>query len=484
MITQQLNTMSTLFVSKWIDTGDKMLDTTLVGLIGVLAAGLITYISTNWSQYYNMLVFYLYRMYRNPTDLAKVPYRINMFEFTSYEDFKGKMIYCRYLNNMLASLIKRYSSGDLDKAVKEYIDNRNLPALRKQSDLQRITCNSGKEIYPLAVSNSGNIVYYEYNDGYVLICSKNLNDIEYIEDAFTKEIINILVDKKRIVETDEIYVATTSTSQSLIMKSLGKISKRKTFDTLFYPQKAEIIALLEKFKNGTLYPPHIPMDNKLGILLYGPPGTGKTGTISAIANMLGRSLLVINFTEVKTCKQLDEILKPADYNKYVIVFDEFDCILDVISGKAAAERKEDKSDWGQMLLFAEGEERKNIISMMKEGRSHKSDSAIDMAYLLQKLDGLESGEGRIIIATTNNPDKINPALMRPGRFDLKVCLSLCTSSMIVDILVNFYKGDEKIRKRIAGAQIPGGQYSPLQLINMAIQAPSLDKLLKNLSNKS
>lgn len=480
--------MSTLFMSKWIDTGDKMLDTTLVGIMGVLAAGLITYISANWSQYYNMLVFYLYRMYHNPTDLARVPYRINIFEFTSYEDFRGKILYCRYLINIIRA--NKYSNGDLDRAVKKYIDNRNIPALRKQGDLQRITCASGKEVYPIAVSNSGNIVYYECNAGFVSICAKNLNDIEYIQEAFIKEIVNILENKNRIVvETDEIYVPTFTSSMSggitthyLTMKTLGKISKRKTFDTLFYPQKAELIGLLEKFQKGTLYPPHIPMDNKLGILLYGPPGTGKTGTISAIANMLGRSLLVINFTEVTTCKQLDEILKPADYNKYVIVFDEFDCILDVISGKSV-ERKEDKSDWGSMLLFAEGEERKNILQMMKEGRGRKADSGIDMAYLLQKLDGLESADGRIIIATTNNPDKINPALMRPGRFDLKVCLSLCTSSMAVDILVNFYKGDEKMRKRITGAQIPGGQYSPLQLINMAIQAPNVDKLLKRLTSK-
>jgi hypothetical protein len=498
MISQQLNTLSTVFLSKWIDTGDKMLDTTLVGIIGILVTGFITYISTDWAQYYNMAVFYLYRMYRNPTDLARVPYRINIFEFTSYEDYRGKAIYSKSLLNLVGNYYydvlgnknARYTNTAVNKAIIEYVEKRNLPALRKKSDLQRITCNSGKDVYPLVVGNSGNIVYFEYNGGFLNICSKSLSDMEYVEKAFIKEIVHIMSECNQVVETDEIYVPTFttttsggSTQQTLTMKSLGKISKKKTFDTLFYSQKAELIGLLEKFQKGTLYPSHIPMDNKLGILLYGPPGTGKTGTISAIANMLGRSLLVINFTEITTCKQLDEILKPADYNKYVIVFDEFDCILDVISGKSM-ERKEEKSDWGQILLFAEGEERKNILQMMKEGRGRKADAGIDMTYLLQKLDGLESSEGRIIVATTNNPDKINPALMRPGRFDLKVCLGTCTPSMVIDILVNFYKGDEKMRSRIAGAQIPGGLYTPLQLINMAIQAPSLEKLLKRLTNKS
>ena len=42
------------------------------------------------------------------------------------------------------------------------------------------------------------------------------------------------------------------------------------------------------------------MDNKLGILLYGPPGTGKTGTISAIANMLQRDIILVSCASLTT----------------------------------------------------------------------------------------------------------------------------------------------------------------------------------------
>jgi hypothetical protein len=166
------------------------------------------------------------------------------------------------------------------------------------------------------------------------------------------------------------------------------------------------------------------------------------------------------------------------YSKYVYVFDEFDCVLDVISGAAPRDKKEEVQDWGKMLLYAEGEERKSILEMMRQGRGRKGTAPIDLAYLLQKLDGLESAENRIIIATTNNPDRINPALMRPGRFDLKICLGLCTADMVVDILDNYYKGG---REKIQRAGIPDGRYSPLQLINAAIQAPSMEKLLKQLA---
>jgi SpoVK/Ycf46/Vps4 family AAA+-type ATPase len=150
-------------------------------------------------------------------------------------------------------------------------------------------------------------------------------------------------------------------------------------------------------------------------------------------------------------------------------------MLDVL-GKS--EEKEHKSDWGSMLLAAEGDERKQVIEMMKSGRKATKQS-INMAYLLQKLDGIESAEDRIIIATTNNPDKINPALLRPGRFDLKLCLGNCTQDMYCQILENFYRESEKnVSKRVLKAAIPDYKYSPLELMNMAMQCESLSALLE------
>ena len=101
-----------------------------------------------------------------------------------------------------------------------------------------------------------------------------------------------------------------------------------------------------------------------------------------------------------------------------------------------------------------------------------------MAYLLSKLDGLESAEGRIIVATTNNPDKINPALLRPGRFDLKLCLGNCTQDMYGKILENYYKGEEDVYNRVLKEGIPDYKYSPLEIMNMAMQCESLSALLE------
>lgn len=93
------------------------------------------------------------------------------------------------------------------------------------------------------------------------------------------------------------------------------ISPNKTFDKLFFDQKTEVMEMVQKFKTKTLFPPHLPLDNKLGILLYGPPGTGKTCFLSAMANYLNRNIFLLDMKKIKTRKQLDHCLSRSNTAK-------------------------------------------------------------------------------------------------------------------------------------------------------------------------
>lgn len=493
MLEQQLNTIATLLFSKWINTGDRILDTTIIGTVVLLMAYVGSYLKENWRDYINLCLFYYNRMHQHPLDLKKCSYVIDFMRFDSISEFYDKTsqsstrLWYRLFNTHLAEKghkIRLTGDDDIRKYMMMLVNENNMHPLRERKSGNLLCSSSNSSIYPIAVSKYGNVVYYNYSDNE--ICSFGTKDRSYINTFIWDYIMNAAIHKSSHIEKSTIYVPKFE-SDRMALKSLGEIHKKKTFDTLYYPQKSELVLMLEKFMAKTMYPAHIPMDNKLGILLYGPPGTGKTGTISAIANMLGRSIIVINFAEVRTCEQLDQILKADNNSRVVYVFDEFDCVLDVISGSGKAqgsEAKEDKQDWGSMLMYAEGDERKKILDMMREGRGRSKNAAIDMAYLLQKLDGLESAEDRIIVATTNNPDKINPALLRPGRFDIKICLGLCTPAMIADIITNFYQGGAEMRSRVLKAKLPGNTYSPLQLINMAIQARDFETVLSTLTRNT
>jgi len=128
-----------------------------------------------------------------------------------------------------------------------------------------------------------------------------------------------------------------------------------------------------------------------GILLYGPPGTGKTLLAKAVANESGAHFIAINGPEIvskfvgESEKRLREIFEEAEKNAPAIIFiDEIDAI--------APRRDESYSEVERRLV----------------------------AQLLTLMDGLKSRGRVIVIAATNRPNAIDPALRRPGRFDREI----------------------------------------------------------------
>jgi len=126
-----------------------------------------------------------------------------------------------------------------------------------------------------------------------------------------------------------------------------------------------------------------------GILLYGPPGTGKTLLAKAIATEAEANFIAIKGPEVmskwvgESEKRLREVFRKAKQVAPCIVFlDELDALAPPRGGG---------------------------------GDSRASDRLVDQ--LLTSMDGLESMEGVVVIGATNRPEIIDPALLRPGRFD-------------------------------------------------------------------
>lgn len=461
-----------------------MLDNSLVAIITIIIGYITTQFTEHWREVYNRIVYSIYGMSRHPFEISRAPYIIQI-------SFDMDII----------SFTERMSSEDLSdygKYGKPNTISTYITTLINTHSQPRITGKNGKTfmndyhedgntelspgIYPIHILPNGICVYY-CSRTHQIYARKHAADaarilVHYLETCYNNDT------KHTLKENNSIIQPLFERESRMAMNTIGTISNKKTFESLFYEDKGALIGLLERFKTGTMYPSHIPMDNKLGILLYGPPGTGKTGTISAIANMLGRNLVLVNFTQITTCKQLDSVFEKATIKTSVFVFDEFDCILDAL-GKKGDASQQPKNDWGGLLLAAEGDERKEILSIMKAGMGRGADSPIDLAYLLQKLDGLVSAQDRIIIATTNHPDKISPALLRPGRFDMKVCLGNCTHTMVAQILNYYYKGPgcgkhDRIYEAVMSVPIPDKIISPLELMNRAMQSPSFETLLEDL----
>lgn len=77
----------------------------------------------------------------------------------------------------------------------------------------------------------------------------------------------------------------------------------------------------------------------------------------------------------------------------------------------------------------------------KSSADTDNESKISLSGLLNVIDGVATHEGRILIMTTNHPEKLDPALIRAGRVDMQICFSYATASQIKSLFLRMYAGD-------------------------------------------
>ncbi|XVF59689.1 hypothetical protein PTKIN_Ptkin07bG0296100 [Pterospermum kingtungense] len=148
---------------------------------------------------------------------------------------------------------------------------------------------------------------------------------------------------------------------------------------------------------------------KRGYLLYGPPGTGKSSLVAAIANYMRYDIYDLQFQSVRNDADLRRVLTSTT-NRSILLIEDIDCSTNVSRDRAKFnEKTEDEDD----------DESK---------RPSGIDPGVTLSGLLNFIDGLWSscGNERIIIFTTNHKEKLDPALLRPGRMDVHIYMGYCT----------------------------------------------------------
>jgi len=145
-----------------------------------------------------------------------------------------------------------------------------------------------------------------------------------------------------------------------------------------------------------------------GILLYGPPGCGKTLIAKAVANSLARS--IEQRTGRRTTPYFLNVKGPELLNKYV---GETEHKLREVFKKARDKASEDVP----VVIFFD--EMDSLFRMRGSGISSDMEATV-VAQFLSEIDGVESLKNVIVIGASNRQDLIDPAVLRPGRLDLKI----------------------------------------------------------------
>ncbi|KAI9785697.1 MAG: hypothetical protein M1839_008714 [Geoglossum umbratile] len=153
-----------------------------------------------------------------------------------------------------------------------------------------------------------------------------------------------------------------------------------------------------------------------GYLFYGPPGTGKTSLCFAVSGFFGLKIYVVSLNSRSITEDSLESLF-HDLPRYCIVL-----LEDIDTAGITEERRTTDEPTSK--------DPKEIANEKKEGTVRKG---VSLSALLNVIDGVASSEGRILVMTTNYIEKLDSALLRPGRVDMTIGFGYADSTTIAGL---------------------------------------------------
>ena len=283
----------------------------------------------------------------------------------------------------------------------------------------------------------------------IRIFSENKNTTIYDIEDFIYE---CLLEYNKFIEDhtikDQYYFSFNYSEDDDLNFSEKVFNTNRTFDSIFFENKETYVKNLDFFINNEDWYKKKGIPYHYGILLHGNPGCGKTSIIKATLQYTKRHCVVIPLNRVKTCGELENIFFKNEINgknilteKRIYIFEDIDCLCDIIK-----ERDSDSEDEDNIKISNKNKDNdftSNFDLLMKltdnsVKKSNKPDDELNLSCLLNIFDGILETPGRIIILTSNFPQKIDKALLRPGRIDCNMELKKASLKIIKEIITYFY----------------------------------------------
>ncbi|GAB2234273.1 hypothetical protein Drorol1_Dr00003519 [Drosera rotundifolia] len=223
-----------------------------------------------------------------------------------------------------------------------------------------------------------------------------------------------------------------------------------TFETLAMDpeMKKALMDDLDRFVQRRDYYKRVGKAWKRGYLLYGPPGTGKSSLVAAMANYLKFHIYDLQLTFLRNNDLRSLMVSTA--NRSILLIEDIDCSIESKNRQARGE--------------------------------HDDDSKFTLSAPLNFIDGLWSscGDERIIIFTTNYKERLDAALLRPGRMDMHIHMSYLTAPGFKILASNYFNVTNhhlfpQIEDLIAEAEV-----TPAQVAEELMKSNDVDVALQGL----
>jgi hypothetical protein len=222
----------------------------------------------------------------------------------------------------------------------------------------------------------------------------------------------------------------------------------RKFTNLFSPEIAVVRKRVEFFTKNRKWYDAKGIPYTLGLLLSGQAGAGKTSSIKCLANETKRHIININLNNDITKTQLENLffnelivvlnVSTGQTEKYYIpldqriyVLEDIDAQSDLVMERTAKVKEVSDVQHGIKTNPNKPDTQSNDMSWTQSEK-------IDLSFLLNLLDGVLEIPGRIVMMTSNFPEKLDHALVRPGRIDVIANFTKCSHETMIEMMEFFY----------------------------------------------
>jgi hypothetical protein len=429
------------------------------------------------------LIFFLYynvntrNIKRQLLTLIKKPANKQSIVLTATE--KTRSIKFRAIMHHLSKLhdtiykIKEVYEDDWDydgnkvETMSEYLVDQSKE-FKLTNDIYGIITNSSKEKHRGPIGTE----YIDYNT--LKIYSYTLTLLEL------QEWVNVAVKNyKQYLKTasndHQLYITVSTGKKKAGGGDSDKGSKNKSnsliietspwestimFENSYFNNMDAVIKKIDFFLKNKAWYLEKGIPYNLGILLYGEPGCGKTRFIKQLMNHTGRHGIDIKLNDSMDFHDLYNIIFKEeiseDYiipqDQRILIFEDIDAMGDAVKCrdmKAAEQTKKKEEEFIKVDAV-------NVLADLLSNKTTKKESSSiesilcsslnsnnnnNLSYLLNMFDGINECSGRIIIMTSNKPEVLDKALIRPGRIDIKLNFQKCTRYDTMRLINLFWNTD-------------------------------------------
>jgi chaperone BCS1 len=359
-------------------------------------------------------------------------------------------IYSNYISPHLYSCITINSTNvDEFNAVLEYIQHNNLLHTNHLMLCRQYSDDPGSNHIKYELAATDQLLTMRFN-GRIIYISRMVESIKTTrfcvsqENVLTlsvfgkdptiiKTFISAAIDYKNTRESIQtgVYVCTDEWHEKWT-RMLGKTPR--TFDSLILEGTLaqDLFRDMRAFLDLKGWYENMGIPHRRGYLFYGPPGGGKTSLCQVLAGELKLHICILSVSgKSMTDSKLAHLMRNTP-PRSIVVLEDVDSIF------------------------------------VKRETQGEQTTSVTFSGLLNVIDGFVSPEGRIFIMTTNHIKKLDPALIRPGRCDVKLEIKNASREQMVGLFLRFFPGRDAEAHSFVN-NIPERKVSMAQLQNHLVQ---------------